>query len=87
MADVLTLHALDSSLSIGLSEYARREQKSLNQSAKELLSVALGLTRRKSVTDHNADLDAFFGCLDDETWKKAKKALAEFDKVDAEAWK
>jgi hypothetical protein len=87
MADVLTLHALDPALSKGLAAYARRERKSMNQSAKELLSSALGLSGRKPVTDHDADLAQLFGCIDDETWEKAKQTMADFEKVDAEAWK
>ena len=87
MADVLTLHALDPALSKGLAAYARRERKSMNQSAKELLSAALGLSRRKHVTDHDADLAQFFGCIDDETWEKAKTVLKDFEHVDEEDWK
>ena len=87
MADVLTLHALDPALSKGLAAYARRERKSMNQSAKELLSSALGLSRRKPVTDHDADLAQFFGCIDDETWEKAKTVLKDFEHVEEEEWK
>ena len=87
MADVLTLHALDPALSKGLAAYARRERKSMNQSAKELLSSALGLSGRKPVTNHDADLAQLFGCIDDETWKKAKTVLKDFEHVDEEDWK
>ena len=87
MADVLTLHALDPALSKGLAAYARRERKSMNQSAKELLSSALGLSRRKPVTDHDADLAQLFGCIDDETWEKAKTVLKDFEHVEEEEWK
>ena len=87
MADVLTLHALDPALSKGLAAYARRERKSMNQSAKELLASELGLSCRKPLKDHDADLAQFFGCIDDETWKKAKTVLEDFEHVDGEAWK
>ena len=87
MADVLTLHALDPALSKGLAAYARRERKSMNQSAKELLSSALGLSGRKPVTDHDADLAQLFGCIDDATWEKAKTVLKDFEHVDEEDWK
>ncbi len=52
MPAVLTLHALDPDLSRRLSSYAKKEKKSLNQSAKELLASALGIVRRKNATDH-----------------------------------
>lgn len=87
MADVLTLHALDPALSKGLAAYARRERKSMNQSAKELLSSALGLSRRKPVTDHDADIAQLFGCIDDETWENAKTVLKDFEHIDEENWK
>ena len=44
MPSALTLHTLDATLSQSLAAYARRERKSLNQSAKELLSSALGIS-------------------------------------------
>ena len=87
MADVLTLHALDPALSKGLAAYARRERKSMNQSAKELLSSALGLSRRKPVTDHDADIAQLFGCIDDETWENAKTVLKDIEHIDEENWK
>ncbi len=87
MTDVLTLHAIDPLLGRSLSAYAKRERKSLNQSAKELLASALGLARRKHATDHDAELAPFFGCLDDKTWSSAKRALEDFDRVDPEDWK
>lgn len=87
MTTVLTLHALDPALSRGLSAYAKRERKSLNQSAKELIATALGLVRRKVAVDHDAELAPFFGRLDDETWTKAKSSLKDFDRVDPEDWK
>ncbi len=87
MSDVLTLHAIDPLLSRSLAAYAKRERKSLNQSAKELLASALGLIHRKTATNHDAELAPFFGCLDDETWTKAKTALEDFGRIDPEDWK
>ena len=83
----LTLHALDPALSCGLASYAKRERKSLNQSAKELLASALGIVRRKVATDHDAELAPFFGCLDDATWARARKAQKDFERIDPEDWK
>lgn len=87
MPAVLTLHALDPDLSRRLSSYAKKEKKSLNQSAKELLASALGIVRRKNATDHDAELAPFFGCLDDAVWARAKEAQKDFDRIEAEDWK
>ena len=87
MSSVLTLHAIDPVLSRRLSSYARRERKSLNQSAKELLASALGIVRRKAVTDHDAELAPFFGCLDEAAWARAKAAQKDFDRIEPEDWK
>ena len=87
MPAVLSLHALDPVLSRRLSAYAKRERKSLNQSAKELLASALGIVRRKAATDHDAELAPFFGCLDDATWARAKAVQKDFERIDPEDWK
>ena len=87
MPAVLSIHAIDPVLSRRLSAYAKRERKSLNQSAKELLASALGIGRRRASTNHDADLAPFFGCLDDATWDRAKKAQKAFDRIDPEDWK
>ncbi|MBR3086888.1 MAG: hypothetical protein IKH04_10855 [Kiritimatiellae bacterium] len=65
---------------------ARREHKSLNQSAKELLASALGLSAPRR-TDHSADLERFFGAWDDETANQLRKNLESFSTVNEETWR
>ena len=86
MSSALTLHALDATLSQSLAAYARRERKSLNQSAKELLSSALGISEPRR-TDHSADLERFFGAWDDETANRLRKNLDAFSAINEETWK
>lgn len=86
MASALTLHTLDAALSRSLAAYARREHKSLNQSAKELLASALGLSAPRR-TDHSADLERFFGAWDDETANQLRKNLESFSTVNEETWR
>ena len=86
MASALTLHTLDEALSRGLSDYARRHNKSLNQSAKELLSSALGVSNPRK-TDHSADLERFFGAWDDDTANRLRKNLESFNAINEETWR
>ena len=86
MASALTLHTLDEALSRSLSDYARRHNKSLNQSAKELLSSALGVSEPRK-TDHSADLERFFGAWDDDTANRLRKNLESFNAINEETWR
>ncbi len=86
MTSALTLHTLDETLSRSLSAYARQHHKSLNQSAKELLASALGITPPRH-TDHSADLERFLGAWDDETANRLRKNVEDFDEINEETWK
>ncbi len=86
MSSALTLHTLDATLSRSLAAYARRERKSLNQSAKELLSAALGISAPRR-TDHSADMNRFFGAWDDETANRLRKNLESFSTINEDTWK
>lgn len=85
MSSALTLHTIDPALSESLAAYARREKKSLNQSAKELLSSALGLDAPRS-TDHSSDLERFVGAWDDETADSLRAHLESFETIDEARW-
>ena len=86
MPAALTLHTMDSALSTRLSAYARREKMSLNQSAKELLSSALGIAAPRR-TDHSDDLARFIGAWDDRTASRLRKNLDHFETIDESIWK
>ena len=81
MPSALTLHTIDPALSEGLSAYARRSKKSLNQSAKDLLSSALGLDLPLP-TDHASDLERFVGAWNDETAEGLRAHLEAFETID-----
>ena len=85
MPSALTLHTMEPALSKKLSAYARREKKSLNQSAKELLASALGLAAPRR-TDHSADLERFIGAWDEETARKLRRNLESFSRIDEGLW-
>ena len=86
MPAALTLHTMEPALSARLASYARREKKSLYQTAKELLSSALGLTAPRK-TDHSDDLARFIGAWDDETADRIRKNLETFSTIDEARWK
>lgn len=85
MPKTLTIHELEPTTAKLLMVYAKRQSKSLNQSVKDLLAVALGVVSKPRVKVDNG-LGRFRGCID----RKDASALlayvggADFSKVDAE---
>ncbi len=82
----LTVHALDTTLSRKLKAYALEQQKSLNQSVKELLSSALGITTPRT-KDHRDDFVALCGVWSDKEVREFEKNTACFSEVDEGMWK
>ena len=85
MTTTLTLHSMDETLSKRLRARAKREGKSLNQMAKELLASALGLSKTPAEKRDNGIM-AFCGILKEgkEEWLKA---LEDTERIDPEDWK
>ena len=85
MPKTLTIHGLDASTAKLLMVYADRHEASLNQSVKELLSIALGVNVKPRVKRDNG-LSRFRGCIK----KRDADALlgfvesADFSKVEQE---
>ena len=85
MPKTLTIHELEPATAKLLMVYARRQSKSLNQSVKDLLAVALGVVPKPRLKVDNG-LRRFRGCIDH---KNASDLLAyvenaDFSKVDKE---
>ena len=85
MPKTLTIHELEPTTAKLLMVYARRQSKSLNQSVKDLLAVALGVVPKPRMKVDNG-LSRFRGCVDS---KAASDLLAyvegaDFSKVDME---
>ena len=85
MPRTLTIHELEPTTARLLMVYAKRQSKSLNQSVKDLLAVALGAVP-KPRTKINNGLGRFRGCVDR---KSASELLAyvqsaDFSKIDGE---
>lgn len=80
-----TIHDLDVPVAKRLALYASREDKSINQSVKELLAIALGVTKKPKAKFSNG-LGRFRGSV---SRKDAESLLAfvsdaDFSKVEAE---
>ncbi len=82
----LTLHALDDRLTAKLRSKAKREKKSLNQTAKELLSQALGLTPTKPA-GHRAEFQALSGIWTAQEARAFEQAIAPFSAIEEALWK
>lgn len=85
MPKTLTIHELEPATAKLLMVYAKRRSKSLNQSVKDLLAVALGVVSKPRMKVDNG-LSRFRGCVDR---KEASDLLAyvdgaDFSKVDME---
>lgn len=85
MTTTLTLHSMEEPLAKRLRARAKREGKSLNQMAKELLSSALGLSGAPA-EEHDNGIMAFCGILK-EGKEEMLKALEDFERIDPEDWK
>lgn len=70
----LTIHALDPVTEKRIRVKARKEKKSLNQTLKELLSGAVGVSASSRPEDHRTEFQEFFGI-----W--SKKDLDEFNQT------
>ncbi len=84
--NAITLHSLDEPLAKRLKATAERQGKSLNQTAKDLLAAALGLSNAPRRSAHNG-LGKFCGTLSDEDANRIRETLHDFDRIDEEMWK
>jgi hypothetical protein len=82
----LTVHALDTTLSHKLKAYAVEQQKSLNQSVKELLAVALGITSPRK-KDHRGEFIDLCGVWSDKEVREFQKNTACFSEIEEGMWK
>lgn len=82
----LTIHALDTTLSHKLKAYAAEQQKSLNQSVKELLATALGITAPRK-KDHRDEFKELCGVWSDKEVREFQKNTACFSEIEEVMWK
>ena len=82
MPKTLTIHELEPTTARLLMVYARRQSKSLNQSVKDLLAVALGVVSKPRMKVDNG-LSRFRGCVMNGLDEGRRKA----ESCSVDAWK
>jgi plasmid stability protein len=78
--NTFTLHALDSTLANQLKARAKSEKKSLNRTAKELLSSALGINPAKQQSRHH-EFAALSGVWTEKEAKQFDLSVAGFSET------
>ena len=80
---------MDNVLATRLRRYAAKHNRSLNQSAKELLATALGIGRatHKERNDHRAEFEALSGAWTRKDVRDFEKATAAFSEIEESLWK
>lgn len=89
MADVLksmTLRGLDPRLAAKLREVARREGKSMNQTALDALRRQFGLDKSRRFTEVHRDLDHLFGRWDKDEFVRIQEKIDSERRIDPELW-
>ena len=81
-----TIHKLDDETGARLEELARREQASINKTAKKLLRKALGVGD-SSVADRRKNFEKFLGTWTEEEAAEFEEAVRVFDEIDEESWR
>jgi hypothetical protein len=84
--NTFTLHALDSTLEAQLKARAKSEKKSLNQTAKELLASALGITPSKQKTRRH-EFESLCGVWKEKDARQFDASVACFSEIDEALWK
>jgi plasmid stability protein len=81
----LTIHNIDNSLLSLLREKAKREDKSINQTVKEIMELSVGIKSQKSVTC-NAEFKDLCGVWSENDVREFENATGDFEKIDSEDW-
>lgn len=79
----LTIRNVSSKLARALDEEKRRRGTSLNQVVLQLLEAALGL----EVGEYDNGLADFAGRWSEEEFREFEAAVADFERVDEDAWR
>lgn len=82
----MTLRGLDTQLASRLKEEARREGKSVNQTALDALRKQFGLSKPRRFTEVHRDLDHLFGRWDEEEFARIQQNIDSGRRIDPELW-
>ena len=82
----MTLRGLDPQLAARLREVARREGKSMNQTALDALRQQFGLDKSRRFTEVHRDLDHLFGSWDEDEFASIQGKIDSERRIDPELW-
>ncbi|MBN1129958.1 MAG: hypothetical protein JXA71_13275 [Chitinispirillaceae bacterium] len=82
----LTIHNIEDPLLALLREKAQREDKSINQTVKEMMELFVGIKTGRC-DKHRSEFEDLFGVWSEEDAVEFKKATKDFEKIDTEEWK
>jgi plasmid stability protein len=82
----MTLRGLDPRLAAKLREVARREGKSMNQTALDALRQQFGLDKPRRFTEVHHDLDHLFGSWDEDEFTQIQQKIDSERRIDPELW-
>lgn len=82
----MTLRGLDPKLAARLREVARREGKSMNQTALDALRQQFGLDKSRRFTVVHSDLDHLFGRWDEDEFASIQRKVDTERRIDQELW-
>lgn len=84
----ITLHNLEDSLYALLKQKARKENKSMNRTIKELLALSMGLEEKADKKRKKKDVyDELCGTMSPEELVKMEEAEEEFEVIEDKDWK
>lgn len=81
-----TIHKLDDETYARIEDLARREQTSINKTAKKLLRKALGVDNER-VAERRKRFEKFHGTWTEEQAAEFEEAVRVFDEIDEDSWK
>ena len=82
----ITIRGLDSSVSSKLKEFAKDENKSVNQLVLDMIKQNIGMQKKKKYTKKYDDLDHLFGIWTDDEFDKVQGIIDSQRKIDRELW-
>jgi len=83
--NTITIRDIDSSLAAKLKKAAKKEGKTVDQLALEIIKRDIGIQKKKYTRKYD-DLDHIFGKWTDKEFKQVQSAIDHLRKIDAELW-
>jgi hypothetical protein len=82
----LTIHNIEEPLLTLLREKAQKEDKSINQSVKEMMELSVGM-KLPGRDKHQSEFEDLCGVWSTSDLRDFEKATKDFEKIDQDDWK